>query len=80
MFFKALRRAIEETRKEKRVRRYLRVVSAEPFTVELMKAICKDYGHHFQFDFSNGDSLKFPKIAELNTTPFINEEEAIYGG
>jgi len=80
-FWKVFRGAWKEARAKNRIKHYIHVVSAEPFTVDLVKKICVDYGHSFRFQFINGDYIEFPKLSDSKASPYLDlEEQSINGG
>ena len=72
--------ALKEAREEGRRQRYYQVISSEPFTLDLVRKIAKDYGYSFRIVNVDGKVLEFPKIgAGSMENPYTAEEEAIYG-
>jgi len=81
-WWKLFREAVKESRAQGRAERYFQVISSEPFTLDLVKKIAKDYGYSFRIVNVDGKVLEFPKIGQggYAENPYTSEEEAIYGG
>lgn len=81
-FLAALRKTLGEMKDQKRVERYATIISSEPFTVELVRKIAKDYGYGFEIKDRDGRTLIFRKdgMTIEKLSPFIDLEEQSLSG